>query len=154
MYLFDFQPKLKKLNKSLYVNTDNVNRVSAGVFTTGIYVRAAGQSKKVEGVNTNYAQSDASRYLRELRSGQLDAFVCGVSVNFVPEYDIYDLDREKILMPGWRTIALTLVRKELCSLEKAKRVLKCNSLGESDYDRLPFAQRLQWSKGDRPERKF
>lgn len=154
MYLFDFQNKLKKLNERLYVNTEKVNRIAAGVFATGIYLKSGGRNKVSEKLNVNYADSSVQGYLRGLKSGEQDTFVCGVSTNFVPEYDVYDLDREKILMPGWRTIALALVRKELCTIEKARRVFRCKSLGDTDWDKLQFPQRLQWAKGDRPERKF
>ena len=154
MYFFDFNAKLKQLNARLYTNIENVTRTSPGVFSTGIYLKAGKRDKGADKVNTNYAEGSARELLRALQEGSRDTYLMGVSTNFVPEYDVYDLDRGKILMPGWRDIVLRLVKKEVCTLERARKVFNRRSLGESDWDRLSFPQRFQWAKGDRPKREF
>lgn len=73
-------------------------------------------------------------------NGQAGEFICGVSI-WTPEYDRFDLETGTLLMRGWRSLVLYLVKKEICTLERAKRVFG-NSLGETDYDKLHFEQKL------------
>lgn len=152
MYLFDFRAKLKKLNPLLYVYVDDVRRVSGAICTTGIYLRQPKKSKVVSRGKVNRAEAPLQKLLDDRASGARDAYIGPVGVNYVPEYDMFDLDRERILLPGWRSIVRNLVDKGLCTLDHARKVFKCRSLMESDWDQMSFTRKLQWAKGDRPER--
>lgn len=154
VYLFDFQSKLKRLNPLLCVHVEKANRIAPGVFVTGIYLRQPKRHASAAKTNTNYASLEQREILQSAAEGHKDVFVHGVSTNYVPEYDIFDLDREKLLMPGYRTILLALVKKGLCPLDRARRVFNCSSLGDTDWDKITLVQRMSWAKGNRPERKF
>lgn len=149
MYLFDLQTKLKKLHRDLYVHVDEVNNMHCGLVSSGIYIKNSTRAQDNTGSGKNYANAQTRKHLEDLESGQRAKFVMGVCLNYVPEYDIYDLTRDKILMPGWRTIATRLVKLDIVTLDKAKKVFKCRSLGETDWDKARLYQRIRWVKGDR-----
>jgi hypothetical protein len=149
MYVFDFQKKLQKLNDKLYIKIDERTSIGTGLYSTGIYLKRAERAK----VNTTsgdkaliYGQQQ--KYLRALEKGDLDHYIMGVCLNYVPEYDIFDLAREKLLMPGWRSILLQLWRKKIINIEDAKKVFRCKSLGISDWDNLSFFAKMRKCKGE------
>lgn len=77
-------------------------------------------------------------------SGQAGEFLCGVS-EWTPEYDRFNPETGTLMMRGWRSLAMFLVRKGVCTLDRAKHVFG-SSLGETDYDRLSFEQKLSLAR--------
>ena len=148
MLLCDLQDKLKKINDKLYIKTD-VRHSMKGDDTfrvSGIYLKQPKRHyMKTKGATRHYASADQQKYLEAREKGYFDTFICGVCLDVVTEYDIFDLDYNRMLAPGWRTIALQLVQKKVCSLDKVKEVFS-RSLGEYDYDHMSFFKRLEWSK--------
>jgi hypothetical protein len=92
----------------------------------------------------NYVDSDTRKFMEMKENGQAGEFICGVS-EWTPEYDRFDAESGTLVMRGWRSLALFLVKKGVCSLERAKRVFG-QSLGETDYDRLNFDQKLRLAR--------
>lgn len=142
----DFNLLIKKLNDRLYVKTDERKEIAEGFWVTGIYYKEPERVISRYKNNKNAVHGQHEKYLNALEAGELDKFITGVCLNVVPEYDIFDLAYNRMLAPGWRKIVLKLVQHKLCTLEKARKVFKCSSLGEHDYDKMKFFQRLAWAK--------
>jgi hypothetical protein len=81
--------------------------------------------------------SKASLEQRKALDDDRDQFVCGVPAPFVPEHDQFPQDSLLKALPGWRSILVRLVQRNLVSLSNARRYFSA-SLGEADYDRLPY----------------
>lgn len=147
MLIGDFQNRLKKVNPLLYVQTDKSVKRPEGHHHSGIYLKnrsrsAMGVSSESYGsVNTNHI-----KYLEALEKGELDTFICGICLDFIPEYDIFNLEQSRMCVPGWRSLALTLVNKKVATLEKVRKAFHCKGLGESDYDKMSFFQKLEFAK--------
>lgn len=144
MLLCDFQSKLKRLNEDLYVKTDERVKHANDFWLSGIYLKATRQTIRGD---KNYAGDTAQRkYLEELENGNLDKYICGVCLNHIPEYDIFDFELTRLLASGWRKIVLRLVKMNLCTLAEARKVFNCSALGESTYDKMKFFDRFNWAK--------
>ena len=147
MLIGDFQNKLKKVNPLLYVQTDKAVLRPEGHRHSGIYLKnnqrhAMGIARENYGiVNPNHI-----KYLEALEKGDLDTFICGICIDFIPEYDIFNLEYSRMCIPGWRSIALTLVDKKVTTIAKVRKVFNCKGLGESDYDKMSFFQKLEFAK--------
>lgn len=142
MYLHDFQHKLRQLNEKLYVKTDQVRKDGVHKIA-GIYLKSAGRVQVNAGSNKGYASVEQQKYLEALERGELDKFICGITLDLIPEYDIIDVERSRIIAPGWRTILLSLIRQNVVNSDKAKKIFSCSSLGEADFDRATFFQKIQ-----------
>lgn len=144
MLFGDFTHKLRQLDSRIIVKTDQPTKMD-GLWHSGIYlqqVRQAGLSKGTKGHGT--AQQE--KFYSELETGQLDKFLCGVCIEWVPEFDIFNAEHTKIAVPGWRTILMRLIQSKLVTKDKARKVFNCQSLGEIDYDRLTFFGKLEFAK--------
>lgn len=149
MTLITLKEVLKRIDPRLYIR-DKDRKVSYShdsevVYVGGIYLKeTGGRGTRLTGSDWNAASISAAqrRYREDLVSGNLDKFICGVSFNGVPEYDIYNLDTSDLVMPGWRSIAKVLALKKVASWDQIKRAFRCNSLGENDYDKLNFYGKL------------
>jgi len=147
MILCDLQAKLRKVNDLLYVKTDRVNVTGNGRFKlSGIYLKVPKREQRRFKQDSNQIHASHEKYLVALENGELDKFICGVCINHIPEYDIFDFEWSRILAPGWRTIAMKLIGLKLASAEKVKKVFECQSLGEHTYDKLNFFRRLEYAK--------
>lgn len=117
----------------------------AGLRHAGIYLKQtkqAGLSSDVKGHGHHLVE----KYYAALESGQLDKYLAGVCLERIPEYDIFNEDYTKMEIPGWRTIILRLVQAKVTTLERARKVFECSSLGESDYDKLSLAGKMRLAK--------
>lgn len=144
MIIGDFKYKLAKLNPNLYVRTDDSTKME-GLHHAGIYlkqVKQAGLSYDTKGRGS----VNVERYFQELESGNLDKFLCGICIEWIPEFDIFNKEYTKISIPGWRTTLLRLVQSKAIELDKARKVFNCSSLGLSDYDKLNFFAKMQFAK--------
>lgn len=147
MLLFDLQSKLSKLNPALYIKTDERAKNGADFWISGIYCKNPKRTAKI-GTSGSLSEVtiDQQKYLQALHAGELDIFITGVCLNHIPEHDVFDLEKNSMLAPGWRKIALRLVTSKLCTLSRAKKIFNCSSLGEHDYDKMNFISRLRWAK--------
>lgn len=146
MTLDNFKHKLKQLNSKLYVKTDERTHNGGDFYLSGIYFKKR-ERKNIRsmGDSINYAETEQIKYLQALEAGDLDTFICGICLNHVPEYDVFDLARETMLMPGWRKIVLRIVKLRLCDIDKARKVFS-SSLGLQTYDHMKYLKRLAWAK--------
>jgi uncharacterized protein (UPF0262 family) len=143
MYVFDLQSKLKQLNTNLYVDQRFANWVKDDFWVCGIYLRG-GPTIRQKLSTTQMVGMDATRrsILEAGYKGLRDRHVGGCNKQYVPEYDIFDLESGEMLAEGWRTITCSLAKRGFISLAKARKVFNAPSLGEQDYDRLSFYEKL------------
>jgi|GEM_PF-6721612 len=147
MLISDFQNKIQKINPLLYVQTDKAVTRPEGHRHSGIYLK--NPKRRYMGITRdNYGIVDPKhiKYLDALETGTLDTFICGICLDFIPEYDIFNLEYSRMCIPGWRSIALTLVEKKVATIAKVRKAFNCRGLGESDYDRMSFLQKLEFAK--------
>lgn len=146
MDIGNFKNKLTKLNPALYVHQD-LGRTEGGLRHSAIYYKQPGRTPiKVSKADLQEAHSSQIHYLEALEAGEIDKYMCGVCLDFVPEYDIINTEYVKIIAMGWRSTLLRLVSLKVCTLEKARKVFNCASLGESDYDRANFHGKIAMIK--------
>ena len=136
MLLGDFQYKLQKLNPRLYIRTEQARTETDGSRHAGLYLKEPERMALRFEHDLNLVHHMQERYLKALAAGELDRFICGVCIDDVPEYDRFNLESDRIQAPGWRTVSLSLVKKQICSLARVRKVFNCASLGEFDYDQL------------------
>lgn len=149
MYTKDFEKKLKRLNPHLYVDYRDARKASPkyDYLLTGIYLRVTKRDKlKYSKASYEGLSQEQRAYLRDKEAGHFDVHVGGVCLQIVPEYDIFDISGCQLLVPGYRSILLSLVKKGYVDLKKAKRVFACSSLGESDYDNQDFFGKIKLIK--------
>lgn len=147
MLIGDFQNKLKKANPLLYVQTDKSVLRPEGHRHSGIYLKNPKRNQmNVSSEQYGLVSPSHIKYLEALEKGELDTFICGICIDFIPEYDIFNLEYSKMCIPGWRSVALTLVNKKITTLAKVRKAFNCKGLGESDYDKMSFFQKLEFAK--------
>jgi hypothetical protein len=147
MLIGDFQNRLKKINPLLYVQTDKSVKRPEGHRHSGIYLKTQKrQAMSVSRDQYGLVNPNHIKYLEAVEKGEFDTFICGICLDFIPEYDIFNLEYSRMCVPGWRSIALILVDKKVATLDKVKKVFNCNGLGESDYDKMSFFQKLEFAK--------
>lgn len=134
-FLFDFKAKLKRLNPALYI-TESTAKEAWGWKALGIYRRRAVQENF--GSLKDHADSSQLQYMRDQESGFIDEYICGVPAEWVPDTPIFDSRTKNLQAPCWRSIIITLWKRGLVDLDKAKRVFGSSSLYERDFDRLDF----------------
>lgn len=128
------------------MDTEKRSHIRGDMYSSGLYYKQGRRDTGTTAAERALVHASQRTYLEAIEAGELDKFICGVSINFVPEYDRFDIEECKILMPGYRTILMRLVKDNLISLDKARKVFDCPSLGESDYDKLNFMQKYNWAK--------
>lgn len=147
MLLCDFQKKLSLIDSRLYIKTDKRVRMDWGVNYHGLYYKEAGREHmKTTSAMRNTVHAKHAEYLEALERGELDKYICGVAADAVPEYDIFSFEHSRLVIPGWRTIAMELIRRKLCSVDRARQVLNCAGLGTQTYDLLTFFNRMAFCK--------
>lgn len=148
MYIFDFQSKLSRLNDKLYVDLSTSNYVTKGVRATSIlYKNAKKWRRDMNEQQLQFADNKTQAFLKANYEGHMDQVVGATPTFWVPEHDVFDLESGTVIMRGWRTSVLLLVKRGLCSLDRAKRIFG-QSLNEYDYDKLSYEQRLKKARGE------
>lgn len=143
MYTFDLQAKLQKLNPKLYVETRHGWQVNEDFTVVGIYLKKPRRKQqKVKGHALIANTAERRKTLEAGYFGLRDEHVGSCDKQFVPEYDIFDLEKGEMLAEGWRTIVCSLAKRKVVSLEKARKVFRSSSLGEQTYDKLGFDQKV------------
>ena len=159
MYNFDLETRLQRLNPRLYIERRVVNKGLKEFTLTGIYLKQPRRKKiNISQADIHYAKDGGDKYLYDIQSGARDQYVCGVALEWVPEYDWFEWDDQlnemNLVAPGWRRIVTKLVSKGLTTFDRARKVFRCSSLGEHTYDKLGFAARQkqayqEMKRGDR-----
>ncbi len=147
MLLTDFQAKLRRIDTRLFVNTERPDKRENGHKFGGLYFK----KPRVEKVNVKKSDRNAvhenhAKFLDALETGQMDIYVTAICLDFIPEYDIFNMNYTRLSIMGWRSIALLLVEKKIATLEKVRKVFQCEGLGESDYDRAGFFGKIEIAK--------
>jgi len=143
MYLFDLQAKLSQCNDRLRVMTDRRVEVLSEIPSHPLMLNFGERGKRFNSWGKHYMDTTTQKYMEMKENGQAGQYVCGVS-SWTPEYDWFEGGVLKAR--GWRSLALFLVKKGICSIERARRAFNCESLGTTDYDRLEYDQKLRLSQ--------
>lgn len=141
MYSCDFLYNLKRCNNRLYVATDAQSVMSSEWKAQGLYVRRRASHDKLETGLLAKADDQTRKMIEDQESGQKDEYVMAVPRNWVPEFPVFDQKTGKLLARGWRGILLDLSKRGLLTIDKARRVFGCRSLGETDYDLMTFDEK-------------
>lgn len=143
MWIFDFQSKLERLNKGLFVDVSQKRSTGPESFAVAVYKRNGKRGQR--NYNDHVASNDAQKYLERVNSGETE-YLGGITYPEAPEFDVFNHENKTLLRKGWRTFLLQMVEKKICSLEEARKAFSCPSLGSTTYDRSSYERRLAWSK--------
>lgn len=147
MLLTDFQHKLRKIDSKLYVKTSVSEKRENGYRFSGLYKKIPHkQQVYIKKTDRNLIHAGHEKFLNAVENGDFDTYVTAVCIDYIPEYDVFNKEYTKLAIKGWRSIALDLVRMKLATLEKVRKVFRCPSLGESDYDKAGFFGKLEIAK--------
>ncbi len=145
MYLFDLQAKLKKANPELYVQTDKAITAFHEIKSHPLMLRFGKRYRGFSNIGKHYMDNDTQRYMEMKENGQAGEYICGVSA-YSPEYDRFNLDTGVLEVRGWRSVAMFLVKKGICSLDQARKAFECSSLGTTMYDKADYDKKLKWAR--------
>jgi len=141
------QDKLKKIHPDLYIDTSKKETRENGLKFSALYLkRPRKQRVNVAESSRNIISEGHAKYLDAVETGQLDIFVTSICLDFIPEYDIFNMEYTKLAVLGWRSLGLMLIKRKIASAEKVKKGLECAGLGESDYDRASFFGKIEIAK--------
>lgn len=143
MYTFDFNACLKKLNKHLYVESGVASSERQGGRAVAVKRRVSVRKASLSVRQQGHISQEDRGFLEDEIQGTKDEFIMAIPYPFVPEYDEFDLPSGRLIKRGWRSAALSLVKKGICTMAEAKKAFRCSSLGESTYDKLPYEGKLR-----------
>lgn len=147
MLLTDFQAKLRKIDTRLYVDNSKIATRENGLRFAPLYFKKARKSEiSVQRSDRNAVSAAHAQYLDALETGVMDIYVTAICLDFIPEYDIFNMEYTKLSVMGWRSIGLLLKNMQIADLNKIKKAFNCNGLGESDYDRASYFGKLEIAK--------
>lgn len=147
MLLTDLQAKLRKIDTRLYIDTSRPVIRENGLKFGGLYFKKARKDEiAVQKSDRNKVHSSHAQYLDALERGEMDIYVTAICLDFIPEYDIFNMEYTKLASMGWRSVALLLVSKKLATLDQVRKAFDCRGLGESDYDKAGFFGKLEIAK--------
>jgi hypothetical protein len=147
MTLMSLQDKLKKVHPELYIDTARKQVRENGLKFSALYLkRPRKASVGVAQHERNLVNEGHAKYLDALESGQMDIFITSICLDFIPEYDIFNMEYTKLAVLGWRSLGLMLINRKIASAEKVKKAFGCAGLGESDYDRASFFGKIEIAK--------
>lgn len=144
MLIIDFTARLSRLNPRLIVRSDQATK-RQGLKHAGIYLKEQqqrGLSYDVKGKGP----AGIEKYYAELAAGRLDKYICGVCIEWLPEFDVFNEEYSCVSVPGWRTVLLRLIESKVFKLEDARRIFNCQSLGETDYDKMSIFKKMEFAK--------
>lgn len=147
MLLTDLQAKLRRIDTRFYIDTSKPVTKENGLRFAPLYFKKARKSEiTVQKADRNSVSSAHAQYLDALEKGEMDTYVSAICLDFIPEYDIFNMEYTKLAVIGWRSLALLLVKQNLASIDKVKKAFGCTGLGESDYDRASYFGKLEIAK--------
>ncbi len=147
MLLTDLQAKLRRIDTRLYIDNTKITTRENGLRFAPLYLKKARKSEiSVQRSDRNSVHSAHEKYLDALERGEMDTYVTAICLDFIPEYDIFNMEYTKLAVLGWRSLALMLSKRKIAPLDRIKKAFQCNGLGESDYDRANFFGKLEFAK--------
>lgn len=147
MTLMSFQDKLKKIHPLLYVDATRPQARENGLKFGAVYLKRPRKEAINVAVNTrNLVSEGHAKYLDALETGQMDVFITSICLDFIPEYDIFNMEYTRLAVLGWRSFGLMLIKQNIVPAERVKKGLNCAGLGESDYDRASFFGKIEIAK--------
>ena len=147
MLVSDLQAKLRKIDTRLYIDNRSIVTKENGLRFAPLYLKKARKSEiSVQKTDRNQVSAAHAQYLDALEKGVMDTYVTAICLDFIPEYDIFNMEYTKLAVLGWRSLALMIVRQKLADLSKVKRAFECKGLGESDYERASYFGKLEIAK--------
>jgi hypothetical protein len=147
MLLTDFKAKLRRIDTRLVIDHANPVTRENGLKFAPLYLKKARRSQvNVSKFDRNAVHASHAKYLDALESGVMDTYVTSICLDFIPEYDIFNMEYTKLAVVGWRSIGLMLVNQKIASLDKVKKVFGCSGLGESDYDKMDIFKKIEFAK--------
>jgi hypothetical protein len=147
MLLTDLQAKLRRVDTRLYIDTSKPVTKENGLRFAPLYFKKARRADiTVQKSDRNQVSSAHAKYLDALERGEMDVYVSAICLDFIPEYDIFNMEYTKLAVIGWRSLALMLVKQNLADIAKVRKAFDCKGLGESDYDRANYFGKLEIAK--------
>lgn len=147
MLLTDFKAKLRRLDTRLEIQHANPQLRENNLKFAPLYYKSPRREfSKIAKTDRNLVHSGHAQYLDALEKGVMDIYVTAICLDFIPEYDIFNKEYTKLAVIGWRSVLLMLVKKNIVSLDKARKVFNCQSLGEHDYDKMDIFGKLNFAK--------
>lgn len=147
MLLTDLQAKLRRIDTRFYIDASRPVTKENGLRFAPLYFKKARKSEvTVQKSDRNSVSAAHAQYLDALERGEMDIYVSAICLDFIPEYDIFNLEYTKLAVLGWRSLALMLIKKELATADRVKKAFECKGLGESDYDRASYFGKLEIAK--------
>jgi hypothetical protein len=147
MLLTDLQAKLRRIDTRLYIDTSKIVTRENNLRFAPLYFKKARKSEiSVQKADRNSVNAAHAQYLDALERGEMDVYVSAICLDFIPEYDIFNIEYTKLAVLGWRSLGLMLVNQKIAALDKVRKAFHCNGLGESDYDKASYFGKLQMAK--------
>lgn len=147
MLLTDFQAKLRRIDTRLYVDSSKIVTRENGLKFAPLYLKKARKAEiTVQKSDRNSVSATHANYLDALERGEMDTYVTAICLDFIPEYDIFNMEYTKLAVMGWRSIGLMLKNMKIADLETIRKAFNCKGLGESDYDRASYFGKLEMAK--------
>ncbi|NDG32708.1 hypothetical protein EB118_21865 [bacterium] len=147
MLLTDFQAKLRRIDTRLYIDSSRPFTRENGLRFVPLYLKKARKSEiTVQRSDRNSVSAAHAQYLDALESGVMDTYITAICLDFIPEYDIFNMEYTKLAVMGWRSIGLLLRNMKIADIDRIKKAFDCKGLGESDYDRASYFGKLEIAK--------
>jgi len=147
MLLTDLQAKLRRIDTRLYIDASRPVTKENGLRFAPLYFKKARKSEiAVQKSDRNSVNAAHAQYLDALERGEMDTYVSAICLDFIPEYDIFNMEYTKLAVLGWRSLALMIVRQNIADIEKVRKAFNCQGLGESDYDKASYFGKLEIAK--------
>jgi len=147
MLLTDLQAKLRQIDTRFYIDTSKPVTKENGLRFAPLYFKKARKAEiTVQKTDRNSVSAAHAQYLDALEKGEMDIYVSAICLDFIPEYDIFNMEYTKLSVIGWRTLAIMLVKQNFAAMDKVKKAFGCTGLGESDYDRASYFGKLEIAK--------
>lgn len=134
----EFERKLRRLNPRIYLGKNINTEYNKELFSTGIYYKDGNNGEKIDG---SVLDAEGSKLAQKYNESP-DLYLTFCTYKAIPEGNLYD-DKGHIIAPGWREILLNLGKKNLISINKARKVFQCPSLGLSTYDNLSVIDKFK-----------
>lgn len=143
----NLQRRLKQLDPRFYIDTESAKvRENSLRFAPLYFKKARRGESSVQKYDRNIVNAGHAQYLDALESGVMDTYVTAICLDFIPEYDIFNMEYTKLAVIGWRSLGLMLAERKIAPLDRIKKVFECEGLGESDYDKASFFGKLEIAK--------
>ena len=138
MNLSEFKHKLAQCNKDLYVDTNHRIYTVLPRGSSGIYCR----SKRDMPIDLSGVYGQERVEAVRLNESQ-DKYIGWTPHEYLSDGDEFDLEKERFLAPGWRSIVRRFVASNYFDADTA---YKNFGWVESTYDRLNNTEKLEWEK--------